>query len=115
LIGMLVPRTLSMGYSAIIDTLNGKFTIGMLALLLIAKLASWLIALGSQTSGGTLAPMFLVGATMGALLGEAVNAIFPSAHVSPAAFALVAMGATFGAATKAVFAAVVFAAEVTGE
>jgi len=115
LIGLAVPRTLSMGYSVIVDTLAGRFTAGMLAVLLVAKLLSWLIALGSQTSGGTLAPMFLVGATMGALLGDAVNAVFPGWHVSPAAFALVAMGATFGAATKAVFAAVVFAAEVTGE
>lgn len=115
LIGLAVPRTLSMGYSAIVDTLNGHFATVALAVLLIAKLASWLIALGSQTSGGTLAPMFLVGATMGALLGNAVNAILPAWHVSPAAFALVAMGATFGAATKALFAAVVFAAEVTGE
>ena len=115
LIGLAVPRTLSMGYSAITDTLSGKFTIAALAILLVAKLASWLVALGSQTSGGTLAPMFLVGASMGALLGDAVNAVFPNLHVSPEAFALVAMGATFGAATKALFAAVVFAAEVTGE
>jgi H+/Cl- antiporter ClcA/CBS domain-containing protein len=115
LIGLVVPRTLSMGYSAIIDTLNGHFTVLALAVLLGAKLLSWLIALGSQTSGGTLAPMFLVGATMGCLLGHAVDAIWPAWHVSPTAFALVAMGATFGAATKALFAAVVFAVEVTGE
>jgi CBS domain-containing protein len=81
----------------------------------VAKLISWWISLGSQTSGGTLAPMFLVGATMGAALGHGVAAAFPGLHVSPAAFALVAMAATFGAATKALLASVVFAAEVTGE
>lgn len=115
LIGLLEPRTLSMGYSAISDTLNGRFTVSALAILFVAKLASWWISLGSQTSGGTLAPMFLVGAAMGGLLGEAVDKVLPGLHVTPAAFALVAMGATFGAATKAVFASVVFAAEVTGE
>ncbi|MEO6884932.1 MAG: chloride channel protein [Jatrophihabitantaceae bacterium] len=115
LIGLIEPRTLSMGYSAIEDTLNGRFTIAALGALFAAKLISWWISLGSQTSGGTLAPMFLVGATMGSLLGHGLNAAIPGLHVSPAAFALVAMGATFGAATKAMFASVVFAAEVTGE
>jgi H+/Cl- antiporter ClcA len=115
LIGLLDPRTLSMGYSAIIDTLNGQFAIGALGLLFVTKLVSWWISLGSQTSGGTLAPMFLVGALMGGLLGHGLNALFPALHVMPSAFALVAMAATFGAATKAVFASVVFTAEVTGE
>ncbi|TAM81164.1 MAG: chloride channel protein [Jatrophihabitans sp.] len=114
-IGLIEPRTLSMGYSAIEDTLNGRFAVSALAALFLAKLISWWISLGSQTSGGTLAPMFLVGATMGALLGQGVDHLMPGLHVSPAAFALVAMAATFGAATKAVFASVVFAAEVTGQ
>jgi H+/Cl- antiporter ClcA len=114
-IGLAVPRTLSMGYSAISDTLNGRFTLSMLGILCVAKLASWLIALGSQTSGGTLAPMFLVGATMGGLLGGGLDVLWPGLGISPAAFALVAMGATFGAGTKACLASAVFAVEVTGE
>jgi H+/Cl- antiporter ClcA/predicted transcriptional regulator len=115
LIGLVQPRTLSMGYSAISDTLNGRFTVAALAALFLAKLVSWWISLGSQTSGGTLAPMFLVGAMMGGMLAHGMDAVLPGLHASPAAFALVAMGATFGAATKALFASVVFAAEVTGE
>ncbi len=114
LIGLLQPRTLSMGYAAITDTLNGRFTVTALAILLVAKLFSWWIALGSQTSGGTLAPMFLIGAITGGLFGQGIDHLFPGLHVSPAAFALVAMGATFGASTRAVFASVVFAVEVTG-
>ncbi|TWP33536.1 chloride channel protein [Leekyejoonella antrihumi] len=115
IIGLFVPRTLSMGYSAITDTLNGHFAIGMLGTLFIAKLISWWFALGSQTSGGTLAPMFLVGATMGACVGMGLTAVFPSMHLVPAAFALVAMGAAFGAAAKAPFTAIIFCTEVTGE
>ncbi len=115
IIGLVQPRTLSMGYSVIDDTLNGRLAVSALAALFVAKLMSWWISLGSQTSGGTLAPMFIVGATMGNLLGHATNAVVPEVHVSASAFALVAMGATFGAATKALFASVVFAAEVTGE
>src|SRR5262249_25546493 len=41
------------------------------------------------------------------------NLIFPSAHLSPGAFALVAMAAVFGAASRATFAFIVFAFEIT--
>ena len=39
--------------------------------------------------------------------------LFPSAHLSPGAFALVAMGAVFGAASRATFAFIIFAFEIT--
>ena len=43
----------------------------------------------------------------------AVHDVVPGPHVSPGAFALVAMAATFGAATRATFAAIVFVFELT--
>jgi len=46
-------------------------------------------------------------------LGLAVERLFPSLHVSPGAFAVVAMAATFGAATRATFTAIVFVFELT--
>ena len=42
-----------------------------------------------------------------------LNGIFPSAHLSPGAFALVAMGAVFGAASRATFTFIIFAFEIT--
>jgi CIC family chloride channel protein len=114
-IGLFDPRALSVGYSAISDTLNGHFAMAALAALLVTKLFAWWVSLASQTSGGTLAPMFLIGATMGGLLGDAFAHAWPGLHVSPAAFALVAMGATFGAAAQAPFTGMVFAFEVTGQ
>src|SRR5690606_15345714 len=42
---------------------------GTLAALCTLKLVSWCVALGSGTSGGTLAPLLTVGAGLGALLG----------------------------------------------
>src|SRR5271170_5235372 len=41
--------------------------------------------------------------------------IFPGAHLSPGAYALVAMDAVFGAASRATFAFIVFAFEITGD
>jgi CBS domain-containing protein len=52
-------------------------------------------------------------AAMGGLFAIAGNHVFPSAHLSPGAFALVAMGAVFGAASRATFSFIIFAFEIT--
>jgi CBS domain-containing protein len=49
---------------------------------------------------------------MGGVFAVVVNDIFPSAHLSPGACALVAMGAVFGAASRATFTFIVFAFEI---
>ena len=115
LVGLAVPRALGVGYDAISDTLLGRLTLASLAVLGLAKLVAWWVALASGTSGGTLAPILLVGATFGALAGHAVNALAPAAHVAPGAFALVSMAATFGAAARAPFTSIVFVFELTGD
>lgn len=112
--GLVDPGSLSVGYWAITDAVNGRFLLGAAALLFVTKLLSWWVALASNTSGGTLAPLFLVGATMGEMIGIGADHLFPGLHVQPAAFALVAMGATFGAASRALLTGGVFALEVTG-
>ena len=113
-VGLAVPGSLSVGYWAITDAVNGRFLIGAAAVLFAGKMASWWIGLGSNTSGGTLAPMFLVGATMGEMVGIGFAHAFPAAHIQPGAFALVGMGATFGVGARALLTGAVFAAEVTG-
>jgi CBS domain-containing protein len=52
-------------------------------------------------------------AAMGGLFAMIANLAFPSAHLSPGAFALVAMGAVFGAASRAAFSFIIFAFEIT--
>ncbi|MGC8464092.1 MAG: chloride channel protein [Acidimicrobiales bacterium] len=113
-IGLAVPGSLSVGYWAITDAVNGRFLLGAAAVLFVGKMVSWWVGLGSSTSGGTLAPMFLVGATMGEMVGIAFAHALPGAHIQPGAFALVGMGATFGVGARALLTGVVFAAEVTG-
>jgi H+/Cl- antiporter ClcA len=113
IIGLAVPRALGVGYDAINDVLASRIAVAALALLLLAKLVMWWVALGSGTSGGTLAPILLIGGSFGALIGAGIDAAFPGLGLSPGAVALVAMAATFGASTGATFTAVVFAFELT--
>jgi len=113
-VGFGVPTALGVGYDRITAVLGGRLTVGALALLCVAKLVAWWLALGSGTSGGTLAPLLLVGGTFGALCGHLAHAVMPGVGVGVGAFALVAMAATFGAASGATFTAIVFLFELTG-
>lgn len=112
-LGLLVPRALGVGYDVIGDALASRLTIGTLATLVAGKIVLWCIALASGTSGGTLAPILLMGATFGALLGQSMAKEFPGIGLAPSAFALVAMAATFGATARAPFAAIVLLFELT--
>jgi CBS domain-containing protein len=113
IIGYFVPRVLGVGYDTIGDILNANLALSVLIVVMLAKAAALVISLGSGTSGGLLAPMFMSGAAMGGAFAMVLNHIFPSAHLSPGAFALVAMGAVFGAASRATFSFIIFAFEIT--
>src|SRR5580704_12235958 len=112
-IGFFVPRVFGVGYDTIGDILNGSLAWKLLLILMFAKAAALVISLGSGTSGGLLAPTFLWSAAMGGLFAMIGNHVFPAAHLSPGAFALVAMGAVFGAASRATFSFIIFAFEIT--
>jgi chloride channel protein, CIC family len=113
IIGFFVPRVLGVGYDTISDILNNNLAFKILLLVCVFKALALVISLGSGTSGGLLAPMFMSSAALGGVFAMAVNWIFPNAHLSPGAYALVAMGAVFGAASRATFTFIVFAFEIT--
>jgi H+/Cl- antiporter ClcA/CBS domain-containing protein len=113
IIGYFVPRVLGVGYDTISDILTTKLALGALLVVIVAKSAALVISLGSGTSGGLLAPMFMASAGLGSAFAMVVNRFVPGAHLAPGAFALVAMGAVFGAASRATFAFIIFAFELT--
>jgi len=57
--------------------------------------------------------MFMSSAALGGVFALTINRLFPSANLAAGAFALVAMGAVFGAASRAAFAFIIFAFEIT--
>jgi CIC family chloride channel protein len=112
-IAYFVPRVLGVGYDTISDILNGQLAWKLLLVVMVAKAVALVVSLGSGTSGGLLAPTFMWSAAMGGLFAMAANHVFPSAHLAAGAFALVAMGAVFGAASRATFSFIIFAFEIT--
>ncbi len=113
IIGYFVPRVLGVGYDTISDILNGNLALHLLIAIAVFKSVALMISLGSGTSGGLLAPMFMSSAAMGGAFAIGIDRLIPGAHLSPGAFALVAMAAVFGAASRATFTFIVFAFEIT--
>ncbi len=112
IIGFFVPRVLGVGYDTLSDILNNNLALKILLLVAVFKSLALLLSLGSGTSGGLLAPMFMSSAAMGGVFAIGVNALIPSANLSPGACALVAMAAVFGSASRATFTFIVFAFEI---
>ena len=113
IIGYFVPRVLGVGYDTIGDILNANLAWKLLLVVMVAKAVALVISLGSGTSGGLLAPMFMSSAAMGGVFAMGMDRIYPAANLSAGAFALVAMGAVFGAASRATFSFIIFAFEIT--
>lgn len=114
-VGYFAPFTMGVGYDNIQHLLTGNMALTMLLSLCLLKYISWVIALGSGTSGGTLAPLFTIGGALGALLGVGVLHFFPTAEIDVATCALIGMAAMFAGASRAVLTAIIFSLETTGQ
>jgi H+/Cl- antiporter ClcA len=112
-VGWIAPRTLGVGYINIEQTVTGSLAGRALLILVIFKFLSWVVALGSGTSGGTMAPLFTIGSGLGALAGASLVRMLPALHVDPRIAALVGMAAMFAGASHALLASVVLAFETT--
>jgi len=113
IIGYFAPHTLGVGYDNIINVLSGAMTLAIMVRLCFFKFLSWAIALGSGTSGGTLAPLLTIGGAGGAILGSVILSLFPNSGISIPMAALVGMSAMFAGASRAYLTSITFALEAT--
>jgi CBS domain-containing protein len=113
LLGWWEPRIFGVGYDNITAILGGQLAGKALLLLAALKCVAWVMALGSGTAGGTLAPLFTIGGGAGSLLAGLLAVAWPSLGVDIRVGALVGMAALFTGASRALLASVVFAFETT--
>jgi CBS domain-containing protein len=105
--GLIEPRVLGVGYDVIGDLLHQQLAVKVAIAILVVKAVIWVIALGSGTSGGVLAPLLMLGAGLGIVMGP----ILPGHEAG--LWPLVAMAATLGATLGAPLTAIVFAFGLT--
>ena len=105
--GLIEPRVLGVGYTDIHSLMLGQLAGGVLISLLVVKTIVWTVALGSGTSGGVLAPLLIIGGSVGALLGQWLP---PG---DPGLWSMVGMAAIMGGTMRSPFTGMVFTLELT--
>ncbi len=113
IVGYLLPETLGVGYDNIDQIFSGALTEKALIMLCMLKFVSWAVALGSGTSAGTLAPLFVIGGALGAALGGGANLLLPQLGLDLRIAGMVGMAAMFAGASRALLTSIVFAFETT--
>lgn len=106
--GLIEPHVLGAGYGNIHALLGDSLEIRAIVLLLVVKAVVWLIALGSGTSGGVLAPLLILGGALGCLVGQ----FLPG---DPGFWAMIGMAGIMSGAMRAPITGALFAAELTGQ
>ena len=105
--GLIEPRALGVGYDVIDQLLTGRAGLSLILGILVVKTLIWSLSLGSGTSGGVLAPVFMIGGALGALEGN----LLP--HVFPGFWAMAGLAAVLGGVMRSPLTGIVFTLELT--
>jgi len=105
--GLIDAHVLGAGYQSIQALLDGSLATRVVVALLVVKGVVWLVALGSGTSGGVLAPLLILGGAAGCLLGY----FLPG---GPGFWAMIGMAGIMSGAMRAPITGALFAVELTG-
>lgn len=121
LIACALPQVAGMGYGWLQDAIlwTGAFplgwtTVGMLALIALAKMFATSCTISSGGSGGDFGPSLVIGGLLGAACGQAFHLLFPKVVTQPGSFALVGMAAFFGGIAHVPLASLIMVCELTG-
>jgi len=115
LMGAVHPEVFGVGYEAVSNALAGQYSITLLIILVVMKVAATAVTLSCRFGGGGFSPGLVIGAFAGAAFGAALAHYFPGATASPVYFAMIGMGAVSGAILGAPISTTLIAFELTGE
>ena len=104
--GLFDLRVLGAGYDVIQSLVDGNLLVKAVLLLLVIKAIVWLVALGSGTSGGILAPLLILGGCAGFLIGQYLPG-------DPGFWAMIGMAGVMSGTMRAPMTGALFAAELT--
>ena len=114
LLAWVAPDSLGGGESQIQALLGGGHTLGMIAMLFAIRLVLGPLCYAPGLPGGLFAPLLVVGAAAGLMIGMPAEAALPALKTPLAAYAAVGMGALFVAVVRAPVTGIALIVEMTG-
>jgi CIC family chloride channel protein len=115
-LGYFLPQVLGMGYGWLQIVMNPQAVIplGIMVLLVFAKIVATSLSIGSGGSGGVFAPGLFIGGMLGAALWSGLHSIVPHMPNTPEPFVVVGMMALFGGVARAPLAVMFMVGEMAG-
>jgi len=114
LLAFLAPQAIGSGESQVQAMLDGGRAWATIAILFSVRLVLGPLCYAPGLPGGLFAPLLVVGAAAGLLLGMGAETLIPGLSTSLAAFAAVGMGALFVAVVGAPVTGIALVVEMTG-
>ena len=112
-LAMGVPQIMGIGYDTVNLAMAGEMALGILAMIVIAKLIATAIGLGMGLPGGLIGPTLVIGAVAGGFIGIVMQSITGSDATSVGFYAMLGMAAMMGATLQAPLAALMALLELT--
>jgi CIC family chloride channel protein len=114
-LGLIGPEALGAGHGARGMVLTSDLVVGQLLLILALKGLASAVSLGAGFRGGLFFASLLIGALVGRLYGESLNALSPVMAVDPALLSILGMAAVGAGIIGAPLAMTFLALEATGD
>lgn len=112
-IALLLPQVMGDGHAVSNAAFSGRYPLGLLALLVAAKIVATSLTLGSGGSGGVFSPAICIGALLGAAFGMVFSPVLGDGFAGVAAWSLVGMGGMVAGSMLAPMTAILMAFEIT--
>lgn len=114
LFAFVLPEVLGTGYGIVQRTLDGHLPLLLLGAIVIGKIMTTSLTVGSGQSGGVFGPAIVIGAALGGLVGEVSNQ-FIGWHSPPVgAFVVVGMAGFFAGAANTPLSTIIMVSEMVG-
>ena len=112
-ISIWVPQVWGNGYSVVNALLHQSWAWQVVLLILVCKVMATAFTVGSGAVGGVFTPALFVGAALGHLYGQGMQALLPGLVSAPFLYTIVGMGAFLAASTSAPLMAMLMIFEMT--
>jgi len=113
LLAIITPQIMGIGYDTVNYALVDNIGLTLLLMIFAAKLLATACSVGFGLPAGLIGPTFVIGASIGGVLGIIAQPIFPEISSSPGMYALIGMAAMMGATLQAPLAALTAVFELT--
>jgi CIC family chloride channel protein len=113
LCALAAPQILGIGYDTLNDAVSGNIVLGLLLVIIIAKLLATAFSVGLGLPIGLIGPSLLIGACLGDAMGILGETILPDYATNRSFYVMLGMGAMMGAVLNAPLAALMALLELT--